>query len=216
MNRFGISFLFTALLLLGCGGGVTLTERPLAETGATTLSKGSQNRAPIGYIKTIAVVLDGTERTPLDNFIFRVRGKFRETNLFHEVIFNKPSFVTPSIELELTIKEDRQLSENMNVLKTMASGLTVGLLAPLLPLEGSYAGEMRLKVTRSDGEERNYLARCAGTAKAYISLANFSQVWTTLTSTVTSNNLNSLASQMVRDAEFYRLESMGTERKPPL
>lgn len=209
---------FAFLLLLttieGCGGGIHIVEKSPGSESFTGVEQDIKRLRPLGILKSIQANWDGVEGIPSDPYLVKIRGKFRETNLFHEVMFEKPLGHYTYVEMEVIFKRYETKNSGVNTLKSMAAGITLGLLAPLFPLDGTYHAEMQVKAFRSDGSQKDYLAKSSGTARAHMTLQNFGTVWEKLVGTVDGNNFNSILTQMVQDAEFFKVPLEGNQELP--
>ena len=212
--RIGLNFLlFGFLFLQGCGGGIQITEKPLDLDNSPQNEIIADESKPLAIINNIHLEIGGIERTPSDNLKLRLRGKLSETNLFHEILFNNPYVGITHIKLSFIIKET---DVNLPPLeKRLMSGFTLGLV----PLKGEFQSEMILKVERSDGVRKEYMAKGRGTASAFLGVHNYRNVMNDLYDTIDSNNLNSLMAQLRKDAEFFRVRPIDMtppSRHPPL
>lgn len=201
-----VIFLFFSTLLGGCGGGVLVAEKTPGSQSFSGLGPDISRAKPLGFLKFVRLDWNGVDGIPSDPFLVKIRGRFRETNLFQEVVFEKPFTNYPYVEMEVTFKHRENTNVSANAGKSMISALTLGLLAPLFPLEGEYSGELQVNAFRSDGIKKEFHAKSSGTATAYISLKNFQFVWQELIGTVDGNNFNSILTQMVEEADFFKLE----------
>lgn len=205
-----ISLFLLTLLMSGCGGGVHITEKPFGLENDSKKFSGQNEIKPLAILKNIHLEIGGVERTPAGEFLIRIRGKFGETDLFHEVSFNDPLPGIPHIKFNLTIKESE--AQLPPLADRLLSGFTLGLI----PLKGEYDCEMTLDAERSDGAKKEYSAKGRGTATAYLGLHNYNSVLNDLVATVNSNNFNSLMNQMIQDADFFRLERQPMYQKPSI
>lgn len=201
-------------MTIGCAGGVHITEKPSGADKISYIQWIQNQKKPLGVIKNIRLEIAGIERTPSEEFVRRIRGKLRETNLFHEVLFDKPLSQIPHVDLAFTIKQSQ-------ISRPSFFTFLLGLISlGLIPFDEDYSSETLLEAFRSDGAQKEYSANCPGHATAHVFSAHsqntFNQRINDLYSTVNSNNLNSLMSQMVENYEFYRIQEDPPVTKPPI
>ena len=211
---------FALLLLIavfaGCGGGVHIDERSPGSDSFMAPEQDAKSIKPLGILKSVRLNWDGVDSTPSEAYLVKIRGRIRETNLFSEVLFEKPLGQYPYVEMEVMFTHTETKNPTANAAKSMVSGITLGLLAPLFPLEGIYNGEMRVKAFRSDGLKKEYHAKSSGTAKAYLSLMNFRFAWDKLVGTVDGNNFNSILTQMVNDIQYFQVNPISFDKSSSL
>ena len=214
-NKWASSFLIVLLFMtIGCSGGVHITEKPTGAKKISYIPWTKDQIKPLGVIKNIRLEIGGIERTPSQEFLMKIRGKLRETNLFHEVLFDKPLLSIPHVELALIIKQSQI---NGPSFFTFLLGLfSLGLI----PFDEDYSAEALLTVYRSDGVQKEYSANGAGNATTHVfgaqSQNTARQRLNDLYSSVNSGNLNSLMSQIVQDSNFFQLQEETPVTKPPI
>ncbi len=199
--------LFVLLFLQGCGGGIQITEKPPAIDDPTQYELIAAEHKALAVINNIHLEIGGIEKAPSDTLALRVRGKLSQTNLFHEILFNNPYIGITHIKFSLIIKEAEIKFPPIG--ERLMSGFTLGLI----PLEGEYQSEMILKVERSDGVRKEYMAKGSGTSSAFFGVHNYHKVMDDLFQAINSANLNSLMAQLRKDAEFFRVRSI--DMTPP-
>jgi hypothetical protein len=179
------------LLFTSCGPAVEMRIKPHGADSFSGIQRDEKQLLPIGFIKTVSNKRGDVEHGVNEWFLARVRNKMRETNLFYEIIFERPDPRIPYIVLSLSVVQTEDKKEGSNSLKAFAIGLTAFLLGPVLPLKGEYTNEMVLIATRWDGVTKTYSARSGGIATAYLSVQNYNTVWNDLVSSTISHCLNS-------------------------
>lgn len=195
--------LFFSSILGGCST-IEISEKTPGSESFSGLQLGIERAKPLGIFKFIRLEWNGTDSTPAEAFLIKIRGRFRETNLFEEILFEKPFVNYPYVEMEVRFRHMETENSGTNALKAFVSGITLGLLAPLLPLQGIYEGELMVKAIRSDGLEKEYTAQSSGTSTAYLNMRKFQALHQKLIRTVDENNFNAVLTQMVEDSDFFK------------
>src|SRR5437879_4587304 len=146
MRRDRLFGLILALVALGCITGcqhsIEIKEKSPGSEAFTPVPDDPNRIPTLAYVKTVKVIVDGTEGSPSNALLYRFRTKLLETKLFHDVIFQNP--YAPYVELNLTVIDKKDQNKAANLTKSIVSALTLFLLSPALPLTFEYSSEFQL------------------------------------------------------------------------
>ena len=119
------------------------------------------------------------------------------------MVFQRPPL--DHIELNLVVKDIHDGNGGENAAKAVAVGLTLFLLAPVLPQNFSYESEFELSLTNFENSTKAYTAKSKGHLEDPGGRRHLNELY----QTVLTNNLNSLMFQMVQDSEFILRSNPG-------
>ena len=121
MRRDRLFGLILALVALGCITGcqhsIEIKEKSPGSEAFTPVPDDPNRIPTLAYVKTVKVIVDGTEGSPSNALLYRFRTKLLETKLFHDVIFQNP--YAPYVELNLINLEGKTKSYNARSTATL-------------------------------------------------------------------------------------------------
>lgn len=157
----------------------------------------------------VVATLNGEEVNPSRDFEHRLLRTLGGTGLFSTIRSQIGSTGPEScVRFSMGIDEDLDSHQGKAILHGFLIGLTLYLLTPALPLQLDFESQMTLDAVRPDGDTRRVYIQCKGVAYYHL-LANAVLAEMEVGAKVTTNNLNSLISQVVQDAEWFRQYGIG-------
>jgi hypothetical protein len=198
------SLLFLSLCTVTGCDSFQIRERSPGSESFSGVNPDEKEWRPLAYVKSIKILSAGAERNANPLFVTRVRDHLRETNLFREVVFEKPPSVFPYVEISFVYSEVWAENQGLNFAKTMLTAASLGLLAPVMVATADYACDIQIKIRRPDAEMREYRAHSSGEARSSL---NLHKQKGNLVAQVITNDLNSVMSQLIADKEFYRAKT---------
>lgn len=198
-----ITLLFLTLLVVGCSSWTVIKDRPVLSESVSETSMPVQQTQP-AFLKDYRGITDGVESNINQDFVNRFLNAVGRTGLFTPVRAGAPDQgVQRYVTMALTVREGRDTHQGDAAWKGALMGLSLYLLAPVLPLQYDFDSQMDLTVALIDGRKKQYTARGSGTANFHI-FANAPRAGQDVEGQVTSANINSLMNQIIKDSVFYR------------
>jgi len=195
-----------AILLLslaaGCASWTTIGERPLLSEAFTGTTFPTQQTQP-AFLKDCRVTVNGTEVNPSQDFVNRFLNNVTRTGLFTPARTGAPDQgLQRYVVMTLSVDENKDTHQGEAIGKGVLIGLTLYLLAPVLPLRYDFESQMTLSVALVDGRSKQYTARGSGTAHFHL-FANAYLAGQDVEGKVTSSNINSIMNQLMKDSALY-------------
>jgi len=191
------------VVLSGCTMHWTnIDAKPDGADSVAHYSKSSGARECLAVMDDLQTIFDSQETNASVEFQKRLLRHIKGTGVFNSVTEEMPT-VKPNrwVNFALKSNEAQDTNQGSNMVKGFFIGFTFWLLTPVLPLSYDFESDMTLNATRWDGKTKSYHAKGSGNAK-YQLYANSAIAGNEVRAQITNNNINSLMSQLVQDADF--------------
>lgn len=200
-------------LSLGCAHWVELQDLPQGTEDFLPSEVGTRIPA---ILKTIDLRINGSAIEPPEEFRMLVMQKLRRTYVFREVATLGESGMIKDRErgvyLGLSINGVADTNEMSNLVRFAANCATLFLLSSALPYKDQFDVTMMLKAVRPDGAERYYRSRIQGAA--YYRFFGGEQARTEAQDEVVTRGLNALMRQLMKDVDFFAVQT--TQQRQPM
>lgn len=195
-----IGIVMATITISGCYSYSSMTKLPEKSDNIFVSSNGS-NSDNIGYVSSIDVKLNDGPANANDGFVKRVISKLQKTNYFKEVscgpYAKKPEF--PYIDLSFNIDETQDMNMGGNMTKAFFTGLTLFVLAPVLPNTYDFNTNYYLQATWPNGTKREYRASCEGSASGTFPYTGLVQEYRKMSGDATEKCMTSVINQFTSD-----------------
>ncbi len=182
--------------LVGCGTWVTVHERIPAEHTNVVVQKNDV-QCDMCYLRYIVKDKNDAKLVSPRAVVERFLKQLRATNLFSKVQGDTGQQLKQGHwRLDVTTKENLDRHTGTNVLKSFLIGFTIFLLSPALPMRCSFESDMNLKLTRWDGKENLFHAKCHATGSCNLAFLGVTNAQIIAESTVRSANWKALIQQL--------------------
>lgn len=191
------------VMLSGCTMHWTnIDAKPNGAESEARYSIAPGGRECLAVMDDLQTIFDSQETNASVEFQKRLLRHIKGTGIFNSVAEEMPAAKPDRwVNFALKSNEAQDRNQGSNMVKGFFIGFTFWLLTPVLPLSYNFESDMTLHATRWDGKSRSYHAKGGGNAK-YHYFANPAAAGSELRAQITNNNINSLMSQLVQDADF--------------
>lgn len=194
------------LFSIGCAHWVEIHQLP---PGSEDFLPSEVGILIPAILKSTDIRINGNEIEPGEEFIRLMLQKVQRTHVFPEVSSAEESGKTKkrekAVHLELSVNGVIDTNETTNLIKFAVNCATLFLISSALPFKDDFDITMLLKAVRYDGEERYYKSRIKGT-NCY-RIFGGERARNEAQEQVITKNLNSLMRQVLRDVDFYAMET---------
>ncbi|MDB2550640.1 hypothetical protein N9X24_02115 [Rickettsiales bacterium] len=186
--------LIILFLLSSCTYKNYIIDKSVNSKSLQYISKENKYTRDIAYLDIIAYTGKNEVETNVStDFYNRFSKSLIRSGLFKTVESNGYQ-ENNKIKIKLIVKE----KSNNNTLENIAKIIfTLGVI----PLTYDFESQMNISITNKDGKILNLEAKSSGVTK-YYHLPSFQHAINELSSEVTTNNVNSIINQMIKNKNF--------------
>lgn len=186
--------------LSGCYSASHLIQAPQGSDTITVNNNASRTKLP-SFVSSINVKTNDAGANTSADFERRFLGHLQQANYFSDVMYGvyskRPE--PPYADISLNVNEDVDTNSGANIVKGVFTGLTLFLLAPVLPATFDYSTDFALSAKWPDGTQRDYKASCTASAYGTWPYMGAAEKFKISQNDCTEKCLNSVINQLTSD-----------------
>lgn len=185
--------------LIGCYSGSKLTKTP--KLSDSILVDSSRHEKMSCFVSGINAKLNNSGVNTSEGFDKRVLSHLQKSNHFSDVIYGVYSRRPEGnyVDVSLEYNENIDLNQGSNTTKAFFTGLTLFLLAPVLPITFDYDADFILSAKWPNGIRKEYKESCSANAYGTFPYASTQKELIQIVGAASEKCLNSVINQLTSD-----------------